>query len=592
MKLLSIQMAIALPFFLVLTQQGIIIDLIRGHVQEPLLIGTCADAFLRYAVGLVLSVFILSVLLYKVPTFALCFEGSILRLVLFSALLYFIVFSRLLQYPYGCDDVYIDYRYVKNFVAGYGITYNPGQKIMGLTSQLHFLILSFFAWVLQMRDISVLSQGINALLQVAIYLSIFWTGRQFFSNPWLSLLSCACFALSPYQIGESLFGKETSLLILTLLWSVWSMKVERFRLSALLSVLIVLIRPEGIVWLIGTFILSFRKLGNKWITCWLYPGVLLALWYILLNWACGSILPQGGLAKSVIYHGVPFGGAMIECLVFIGRLIVDTPWCFHDPLKYIFLLPDLNDPVLWIMIGFLVVSLLILYAWRESWLRMYAVCALIILVFYSLKNQPMFSWYFGWFSLVPIFIMPLLVKDLLGLAVKINLLLPRLALYIILIGLLLVPVCQQPRLDRKFPFPIFVWPSYQQRLLVYKEVGDYLNHTTTNRALIASPELGMLGYSLNGQILDLGGLVSPELLKYYPVPVAQRFPQSNYTIPVQAIIDIRPDYVVLMDIFAKNGLLKDPYFLSNYVLDSKWALDLWYGQNMSLYRLKSGSNKP
>src|SRR5262249_51029964 len=43
-------------------------------------------------------------------------------------------FWRLL--PFASEDAYITFRYSRNLVLGYGLTYNPGERVMGFSSPL------------------------------------------------------------------------------------------------------------------------------------------------------------------------------------------------------------------------------------------------------------------------------------------------------------------------------------------------------------------------------------------------------------------------------------------------------------------------
>ncbi|MCJ7578117.1 MAG: hypothetical protein MUO91_06665, partial [candidate division Zixibacteria bacterium] len=43
------------------------------------------------------------------------------------------------------DDAFISYRYVKNFINGHGLVFNPGERVEGYTNFLWIIILSIFA---------------------------------------------------------------------------------------------------------------------------------------------------------------------------------------------------------------------------------------------------------------------------------------------------------------------------------------------------------------------------------------------------------------------------------------------------------------
>ncbi|MBN8569150.1 MAG: hypothetical protein J0M18_05935 [Ignavibacteria bacterium] len=69
------------------------------------------------------------------------------------------------------DDSYISFRFVKNFVQGYGLVFNPGEKVEGYTNLLWVLILSiFYAMKMNIESISqYLSMGFGILVLFQTY---------------------------------------------------------------------------------------------------------------------------------------------------------------------------------------------------------------------------------------------------------------------------------------------------------------------------------------------------------------------------------------------------------------------------------------
>jgi hypothetical protein len=49
--------------------------------------------------------------------------------------------------PYVVDDAFITFRYVRNFVEGMGLVYNPGERVEGYTNFLWTILLSGIAWI-------------------------------------------------------------------------------------------------------------------------------------------------------------------------------------------------------------------------------------------------------------------------------------------------------------------------------------------------------------------------------------------------------------------------------------------------------------
>jgi arabinofuranosyltransferase len=69
------------------------------------------------------------------------------------------------------DDSYISFRFVKNFVQGNGLVFNPGEKVEGYTNLLWVLLLSiFYAMKMNIESISqYLSMGFGILVLFQTY---------------------------------------------------------------------------------------------------------------------------------------------------------------------------------------------------------------------------------------------------------------------------------------------------------------------------------------------------------------------------------------------------------------------------------------
>ncbi len=86
----------------------------------------------------------------------------------------------------------------------------------------------------------------------------------------------------------------------------------------------------------------------------------------------------------------------------------------------------------------------------------------------------------------------------------------------------------------------------------------------TTATLRAAGDVGVLGFYTPARILDTVGLNSPVSTHYYPLAPEQYV--INYAIPAQLILDQRPDFVVILEVYGRNTLLKDPAVLRQYHL--------------------------
>jgi hypothetical protein len=103
--------------------------------------------------------------------------------------------------------------------------------------------------------------------------------------------------------------------------------------------------------------------------------------------------------------------------------------------------------------------------------------------------------------------------------------------------------------------------------------------------VVAAGDVGALGYYSGARILDTVGLMLPEASRYYPLDPAIYV--TNYAIPPQLILDQRPDYVVLLEIYGRNGLLKEPRFHDAYALVRKLDTDIYDSQGLLVFKRRA-----
>jgi hypothetical protein len=93
--------------------------------------------------------------------------------------------------------------------------------------------------------------------------------------------------------------------------------------------------------------------------------------------------------------------------------------------------------------------------------------------------------------------------------------------------------------------------------------------------------VGVLGYFTQVRILDTVGLNSPISTRYYPLDSS--FYAINYAIPPDLILDTRPDYLVILEVYGRDGLLKDDQFLQAYQLKAKIPTDMYGSDGLLIF---------
>lgn len=131
--------------------------------------------------------------------------------------------------------------------------------------------------------------------------------------------------------------------------------------------------------------------------------------------------------------------------------------------------------------------------------------------------------------------------------------------------------------------------AYYQLELLYRQAAEFLETELAGYSApptLAAGDVGVLGFFTRTRILDTVGLNSPQSTRYYPLDPS--FYVINYAIPPDLIADERPDYVVILEVYGRNGLLIDPRFTKAYQLRKTIPTDIYGSQGLLIFQ-KSGN---
>jgi len=506
--------------------------------------------------------------------------------VVFSFFLFYLVLTRTLHFPMCVDDAYIDFRYVINWVNNIGFDYNPTERVMGFTSHLHIALLSVLLAIFKSVDLGIISQNLNTGLSILCYFLAFFFVRGIAGSGTTALMSSAVFALLPYAFQESMSGKEAVLLMALMLACLLSLQKNQPHQAALYSSLILLTRPEGAVWCLICFLWMLRDYGKVTIKAWIGPALILAVVAALLFVAYGTVVPHSLLGKSLMFYK-PF--VLMDLVLVLRRLadgtlipelnyFIDKPWS------------DLYDFAR--LYAGVIVLLLVYKLLDVGALRFYGLTVIAYFLVFSILNPYLFPWYFGWFGLVPVLLVPIMVSKLFA-SIKQKYVPSQSATLIktmslvALIFLVSVQIFQQPfRAVPGLPAITFWWNGAFQRLLIYKKAALAIKEDDPSTISdIASPEVGVIGHYYPGPILDLGGLVCDNVLKYGPPPKELQVGTGLFSIIPKLIEDMKPRYIITDASFASTGLIKEPWFFERYKQFKFYPLQLW-SDGFYVYKLK------
>jgi hypothetical protein len=123
--------------------------------------------------------------------------------------------------------------------------------------------------------------------------------------------------------------------------------------------------------------------------------------------------------------------------------------------------------------------------------------------------------------------------------------------------------------------------AYIRLELLYRQVAEDWIDTIRPGYTVAAGDVGVLGYFLDVPILDTVGLNSPEAIRFYPLPKSMY--AILYAIPPDLILSARPEIVVFLEVYGRNGLLQDSRFLDQYGKCGEYPTDIYGSRSMLVY---------
>lgn len=504
------------------------------------------------------------------------------------------VCARLVPGPRTIDDSYITYRYARNILSGYGFVYNPGEQVMGTTTPLYTGLMTLGGLLLGGAEAPFpqIALILNALADAAVCLLLVSLGRRlgFQFAGWGAAL---VWAIAPFSVTFAIGGLETSVYILLLIGAAAAHNAERRILAALLGAGALLTRPDALI-LIGPLALDRLWQGLQQMRRGegslrgilpelLAFGVPTGAWLVFATAYFGSPIPHSIAAKTLAYRLAPEAGFV--------RLLQHYATPFQENHTF---------GIYWIAAGLILHPFLYWigarYGLKRS-PRLWPLAAYpwLYLAVFSLANPLIFRWY-----LTPplpaymLFILggmeTILLSAARGLQSRFQ---PKTGFSARLTAAVGILVILTPFLlslrgwqihpdhgpDR--PAPEMAWFKLE---LLYRQAAESLLEVASREggfgSTLAAGDVGVLGFTTGMHILDTVGLNSPQTPRYYPLDPA--YYVINYAVPPRLILDELPDYIVILEVYGREGLFKDPAFWERYRLIQKIPTDIYGSDGMYL----------
>lgn len=416
----------------------------------------------------------------------------------------------LARYYPAYDDAYITFRYAENLAHGFGFTFNPGDPpVQGTTTPL-FTILLAVAASLRMSVpetaaiIGAVCHGITVVV-LGRLVSLLLDRRAGFFVATLYAISFPAMNIS---------GMETPLYTLLIVLSFYAMATHNWNTAFFLAGLTTLVRIDGalvVVILLGAYAIQVRSFPVR-------PAVIYTLivlpWFIFAYLTFGGLLPNSFMAKLAFEPNVSGRFSPLGYFTLFGYFFGLDPFVFIAP---------------FVVLG-------TIGAWRRAPIRPLLTYFVAYLAAYTFAMLPPQTWYYTptlAFIYVCLYVGVQDVVTALSVAFKNDRVqaFQRLAVWSFVL-LFAVNLLQDTLLQ--------VWQDPFGRSALYDDVhyqaGMWLAENAQDGQVLAAKEIGLVGYYSNLKVVDILGLVTPDV-----IPLLRN---RQYG---QVIEVFQPDYVFIGD---------------------------------------------
>jgi hypothetical protein len=407
--------------------------------------------------------------------------------------------------PYAAEDAYITFRYARNFAAGQGLVFNPGEPVFGFSSPLwtlwcavgHLLTRSLVPWT----RVTTVGLEIVMLLVAGVLL-----------RRHASTAAAWCFAFFyavwPYFAATSLSGMEnTAMLALVVMAAALAGRASALAGPTLGA--LALVRPEGFV------AAAILALGARWRDRLIALGIAL-IGLVALTLYFGSPVPQSVTAKSQLY-GTPGPWAGRYWWDWLLPVALGRPPTLIEGV-HLFLLSVVMAPAV-------VAGVRVLWPARNTPLALAILAGLVVWAGYALLGVA----YFWWYLVVPLGAVAMLAAVGFPHIVRGPGLYVSAALFVAGLWTL------APHL--------YIGRS-QNEFYAFAQVGNLLAAQATPGQKALLEPIGMIGYRAPLVLIDEVGLVAPAVAR-------RRLQGPGWYADVVA--SERPDWLVVRRAFLRGG---------------------------------------
>jgi hypothetical protein len=464
--------------------------------------------------------------------------------------------------PY--DDAFILYRYIDYFSQGKGLIYNAGEHAWGYSAVTYVFWLSMWHHLAPHIPLPELAVRTNALPFAAAGIAVFLLVRHYTGRIALAIVTAGLVVLNPALLAISTGGMESYLFLALLLFSLLAAALGKPVLAGLLGGLALLTRLEGII--VAPILVLYFFRDRKALLRMSVAMLSLPLIWLAFAWRYyGTLIPHSVLAKSRPIYVLPRLYTSYRILMHLGRalLVPGIPlllFCLGLSTVACFFHPKLRAKSAWAVP---------LFFWG-------------LFCMYSVGNPLLFEWYWPWFLVPAIMTIALGASALADRIAASATSHPKFASTAVtglwsiwMLGAAIsVAVLPLEQYSPNWPISRIGSETGRLRCKTYREAAEWLNSRRKPEETVLAPEIGALGYYLEGNLIDACGLVSPKAIRYLPVPANERISGDIGPIPLALVRDMQPDFIVTMPVFAEKNVLDDPWARATYQVVTEFRLPM------------------
>ncbi len=484
------------------------------------------------------------------------------------------------------DDVYIHFRYAENIATGHFFEFNIGEPTSGTTSPLYALTLAAFSLVspnffFNAIFLSALFHLLTCLLVYRFTIYLFSedsNAKELLNGSGLNARACAFIAamltlLAGRFAWSAISGMETTMFAFLTLLSIYTYttcesKTKRILLTTLLIAISSAVRPEGmLLYSIFGLIAFANSVKDKSVMADL-PKYFLSLlifaaiafpYFIFSYYVSGSFFPNTFKGQGGQFHSFPGLNYLRVALVFFSRDNMIVAVLFAA--GFVYLLWNIKDVasgrfgkmtfmLLWLYL-LPIASSLVLQNWRHH-------------MRYMIPLIPVVSICSIYFLLI--FLQSERLKNLRR---KLSIS-PR--LYALLPAFSILYYCL---------FTYYIGKNTQNINDMQVETANWVKQNISRDEILAANDIGALAFISKNRIVDMAGLVTPEILRY-----RQYSWDDNLDSMKLLLVRNNVNYVIIFDHWFREFLDrydKNLIFIRSARLDFNTICG---GQELKVYRTK------